>query len=188
MHKQIIDYCNRFVKFSPDETDLFCTFFQPKSIEKKELILKEGQICNYIFFINSGIIRHFHIKEGVEVTCDIIIQNNFTTDYKSLTQNIPSSSNIQALVDTEILIIEKKQLYQLYENYKNFETLGRLMAESVAQRAIDMAMSLASEKPEERYRKLIQAQPELFQLVPQKHIANLLGVSPESLSRIKARG
>jgi CRP-like cAMP-binding protein len=61
------------------------------------------------------------------------------------------------------------------------------MAEQIAMRTIDIAMSLSSEKPEERVRKLIEQRPELFQQVPQKYLANLLGISPESLSRIRAR-
>jgi CRP-like cAMP-binding protein len=61
------------------------------------------------------------------------------------------------------------------------------MAEQIAVRTIDIAMSLSSEKPEERVRKLIEQRPELFQQVPQKYLANLLGISPESLSRIRAR-
>jgi len=70
---------------------------------------------------------------------------------------------------------------------KNIESFGRIMAEQVAQRTIEIAMSLASDKPEERVEKLVKNRPDLFQEVPQRYLANLLGITPESLSRIRAR-
>lgn len=76
---------------------------------------------------------------------------------------------------------------ELYNNYKNIESLGRMKAEKVALRAIDMAMTLSSDKPVERVEKFINQRPDLFQEVPQRYLANLLGISPESLSRIRGR-
>ena len=84
-------------------------------------------------------------------------------------------------------MIKKKVLYELYNSNKNIETLGRIMAEQVALRTIDVAMSLSSDRPQERVDNLIRHRPDLFQEVPQRYLANLLGISPESLSRIRAR-
>jgi CRP-like cAMP-binding protein len=84
-------------------------------------------------------------------------------------------------------VIKKQALFQLYQENKNIESLGRIMAEQVALRTIDMAMSLSSEKPEERVNKLLQYRPDLFQEVPQRYLATILGISPESLSRIRGR-
>ena len=86
-----------------------------------------------------------------------------------------------------MLIINKKDLFELYNANKNIQSFGRIMAEQVALRTIDIAMSLSSDKPEERVEKLIKQRPDLFQEVPQRYLANLLGISPESLSRIRAR-
>jgi hypothetical protein len=76
---------------------------------------------------------------------------------------------------------------KIANNYKNIESLGRIMAEQVALRAIDIAKSLSSDKPKDRVEKLIFQRPDLFQEVPQRYLANLIGISPESLSRIRAR-
>ena len=89
--------------------------------------------------------------------------------------------------NVELFVIKKKELSELYNNNKNIESLGRIMAEQVALRTIDIAMSLSSDKPQERVEKLIIQRPDLFQEVPQRYLANLLGISPESLSRIRAR-
>jgi CRP-like cAMP-binding protein len=87
----------------------------------------------------------------------------------------------------ELLVIKKDDLFRLYTENRNIESFGRIMAEQVAQRTIDLAMSLLSDKPEERVEKLIKQRPDLFQEVPQRYLSNLLGISPESLSRIRAR-
>jgi hypothetical protein len=91
------------------------------------------------------------------------------------------------LKDAELFLIKKKELMVLYNNHQNIESLGRIMAEQVALRTIEIAMSLSSDKPQERVEKFIIQRPELFQEVPQRYLANLLGISPESLSRIRAR-
>lgn len=86
-----------------------------------------------------------------------------------------------------MLLISKKRLYELYQKNTKFEQLGRKIAEKVAMRNTDIAMSLASDKPEKRYSDLLKERPEIFQRVPQKYIANILGIKPESLSRIQKR-
>jgi CRP-like cAMP-binding protein len=115
------------------------------------------------------------------------LHDNFITDFKSLTHNIPTNYYFQILKDAELFLIKKNDLYRLYTENRNIESFGRIMAEQVAQRTIDIAMSLSSEKPQERVEKLIKQRPDLIQEVPQRYLANLLGISPESLSRIRAR-
>ena len=187
MHADLITYCSQFVDLNPAEKELIKENFHFRCLKRKSFLLEEGKTCDFIAFIKSGIIRHFHIRDGNEITCDITVPNSFITDFKSFNESVPSVYNFQVLKEACLLIINKQDLLNLYEEHKTFETLGRIMAERVAQRTIDIAMSLASEKPEERVRKLLLQQAELFQLVPQKYLANLLGISPESFSRIRAR-
>lgn len=180
-------YLLSHVTFSQDELALTDQFFEPKTVKRKNFILQEGEVCNFIAFINNGTVRHFHIKDGNEITCDISFENKFITDYLSLTHLVPSIYNFQALCDTDLFVITKEKLVLLYQTCAKYETLARIMAEKTAQRASDIAMSLASDKPETRYLNLLKQHPDLFQRVPQKYIANFLGVSPESLSRIRKR-
>ena len=187
MHTEIIKYCSEFIDLNPSDKDLITVNFKPIQLKRKSFLLEEGNVCDFIAFVNSGIIRHFHIKDGKEITCDITLPFSFITDFKSFTQSIPSNYYFQVLKDANLLVIKKDDLSNLYETNRKFEKLGRIMAEKVAQRTIDIAMSLSSDKPEERVRKLIANQPQLFQLVPQRYLANLLGISPESLSRIRSR-
>lgn len=180
-------YCKSIVPLTESELDLIDKYFEIKELKKKSFLLQDGKICNFIGFIADGTIRHFHIKDGIEKTCDISFENAWVTDFQSFTHNTVCIMNLQAIEKTIVVIIKKENLYKLYVECNKYETFGRLMAEQVAQKATEIAMSLSSDKPEERFKKLLENQPNIFQRVPQKYIANFLGISPESLSRIQKR-
>ncbi len=187
MFDRLKKYCKTVISLSDSELKLIDRYFEIKKLKKKDFLLQNGKVCNFIGFIADGTIRHFHIKEGIEKTCDISFENSWVTDFQSFTHNTSCIMNLQAMTDTTVFIIKKENLYKLYNESNKYETFGRLMAEQVAQRATEIAMSLSSDKPEERFQNLLKKQPDLFQRVPQKYIANFLGVSPESLSRIQKR-
>lgn len=187
MTKALKTYCNSLINLTKDELLLIDKYFKYQVIKRKNYLLEEGKICKFIAFIVKGSVRHFHIKDGEEKTCDISFENSFITEFSSFTYDNPSNISLQALEDTRILIISKEKLFELYRECRKYETVGRLMAEKVAFRATEIAMSLSSDKPEIRYKKLLNQQPELLQRVQQKYIANFLGITPESLSRIRKR-
>ena len=187
MYDKLKTYCKNTVPLTDEEIKLIDTYFEVKNLKKKHFLLQGGKVCNFIGFIAHGAIRHFHIKDGIEKTCDISFENSWVTDFQSFNHNTSSIMNLQAMENTTVFSIRKENLYKLYTECNKYETFGRLMAEQVAERATEIAMSLSSDKPEERFENLLQKQPDLFQRVPQKYIANFLGVSPESLSRIKNR-
>jgi CRP-like cAMP-binding protein len=187
MIDNLLNYCSKFIHLTALDKEAMELNFRSIKIKRKDYLLKEGMVCDFVAFLNSGVIRHFHIKDGNEITCDITLHDNFITDFKSLTHNIPTNYYFQILKDAELFIIKRNDLFRLYTENRNIESFGRIMAEQVAQRTIDIAMSLSSEKPQERVEKLIKQRPDLIQEVPQRYLANLLGISPESLSRIRAR-
>ena len=187
MYKSLKEYCQKLIPFSEKELNLIDDYFEIKTLKKKEYLLQDNAVCDFIAFISEGSIRHFHVKNGDEKTCDISFENMWVTDFQSFTHNNISIMNLQAMEETTVFLIRKANLYKLYKECSNYETFGRLMAENVAQRATEIAMSLSSEKPEERFQNLLKKQPDLFQRIPQKYIANFLGISPESLSRIQKR-
>lgn len=180
-------YCLSLVEFSQNELDIIDEYFSPVSVKKKKYLLEEGKICDFIAFITKGSIQHFHIKNGDEITCDISFENTFITEFNSFNKDVLSNISFQALEDTELLVVRKDKLIELYKRNVKFENLGRLIAEDVAIRNTQIAMSLASDKPEIRYKNLLADKPGIFQRVPQKYIANILGITPESLSRIRKR-
>lgn len=187
MYDKLKAYCKRKVPFTDEELKLIDTYFEVKDLKKKDFLLQDENVCKFIAFITKGAIRHFHIKNGLERTCDISFEESWVTDFHSFIRETPCVMNLQAMEDTQVLLIKKENLHKLYSECNKYETFGRLMAEDVAQRATTIAMSLSSDKPEERVRKLIENQSSLFLRIPQKYIANFLGISPESLSRIRSR-
>lgn len=184
MYETLKKYCKQTVPLNETELNLIDNYFEERHLKRKEFLLQDTTICNFIGFITKGCIRHFHVKEGVEKTCDISFDNTWVTDFQSFTYETVGKMNLQAMEATTLYTISKTNLYKLYQQCNKYETFGRLMAEQVAQRATEIAMSLSSEKPEERFTNLLKKQPDLFQRIPQKYIANFLGISPESLSRI----
>jgi len=187
MLDKLKEYCKRTVPLTDNELKLIDKYFEPASFNKKDFLLTNGKICNFIAFIYEGAVRHFHVKDGVEKTCDLSFANSWVTDFQSFTLGTSCIMNLQALENTTVFVITKKNLTELYKECSKYETFGRIMAEQVAQRATEIAMSLSSDKPEERYLKLIKNNPDIFQRVQQKYIANFLGIGPESLSRIRNR-
>lgn len=181
------DYCRRFVPLTQEELELVDKYFAPRVVEKNDYLLEAGKVCDFIAYIDKGIVRHFHIKDGLEKTCDISFTDRFITDYPSFYNQTPSEYYFQALQETHALTIKRESLFKLYAECPKYESLGRQMAELVAERATQIARSLSSDKPEERYKTLLAEHPEILQQVQQKYVANFLGISPESLSRIRSR-
>ena len=97
MHENLLQYVSKFIQLTPLDKEAIELNFKPFQIKRKDFLLKEGMVCDFIAFLYSGVIRHYHIKDGNEITCDITLRNNFITDFKSLTQNIPSNYNFQLL-------------------------------------------------------------------------------------------
>lgn len=187
MFKQLKTFCSNTVDLNEQELKLIDTHFQVIELNKKDFLIQSGEICNFIGFIQSGIIRHFYCQHDQDKTCQISFENSWVTDFQSFNQNTPSLMSLQALEKTTVFIINKQDLYKLYELCPKYETFARIMTEIVVQRATDMAMSIYGQTPEQRFETLIQNQPDLQQRVSQKLIADFLGIRPESLSRIRNR-
>ncbi|MCA6363999.1 MAG: Crp/Fnr family transcriptional regulator [Bacteroidetes bacterium] len=187
MYEQLRRHIQSLIEISDDELNLVDLFFERQIIPRKKFLLQEGNVCRFVAFVEQGTIRHFHTKNGNEKTCDISFEGRWVTDFQSFNTQQPAVINLQAMEDSSLLIISRDQLTTLYTQYPKYETFGRLIAEQIAQRATEIAMSLSSERPEERFRNLMLNQADMFQRVPQKYIANFLGVSPETLSRIRLR-
>ena len=188
MYDSLKRHFQQILPFTEEELSAVDQYFTEHIFAKKAMLLEAPQPCKYLFFIVKGCVRHFHTKDdGNEKTCDISLENQWTTAFMSFNSGCPSNLSLQALEETIVYRIGKEDLISLYAKHHNFETFGRLMAEQILQRATDTAMYLAADKPEERFEHLLHSRPELFLRVPQKYIANLLGISPESLSRLQKR-
>ncbi len=185
MFDQILKQLSKFIILDKNEEKIFLSKLIFKKYDKNELILKEGQICRYSYFINRGCFRYFYNVNSQENTGQFFFENGWYTDFSSfLTQN-PTRQNIQALENSEILLLSSKSLNQLYSEIPKFERFGRLIAENAflgIQKKSEMLENLTAK---ERYLNLIKERPKVFERIPQHYIASYLGIKPPSLSRIR---
>lgn len=156
-------------------------------LRKGSFFYQQGEICNHVAFINKGILRSFYLIDGEELTRFVSLQNSIITAFTSFVQQIPSQENIQAISDCQLFTLGAKELTYLYDRYPAWEKLGRLILEHHHIRMEKRMLSLLGLTAEQRYKALCKDQPEIIQSVPLQYIASILGVKPETLSRIRKK-
>lgn len=187
MFEQLKKFIHSTISISNRELALVEEYFVRQKFPRKTFLHEASRTCNWLGFLEKGMVRHFHLHDGSEQTCDLTVEGGWISDFSSFTQNKPGVMYLYAMEDCIVDTITRSQLEELYERNPKFRAFGQLMTERVAQRATQIAMSLSTLKPEQRYLLLLEEQPELFQRVPNKYLAGLIGISPESLSRLQRR-
>jgi len=174
------------ISLTDEELSTFCNAFEYKSIRKNEFFLKEGQVCDFIGLLTSGVLIYYkNIENGDEVTTDFAFEGDWVNSVLSRLTNSPSVLNIKAIEDSEILIIKQKDLNQLYFQITKIERLGRILTEQAFIKFVEQTVEFQTLKAKERYENLLKNHPSIFQKVQLYHIANYLGIAPKSLSRIR---
>lgn len=158
-----------------------------REVKKDDYLFREGDICQFAGFILKGCFRIFFLKDSKEITFDFFVEGRPITDYESFFYKQPTQFYVQAIEPSEILILNDACLHLLFEEPENGQRLQRIVVENLFFRFRDKLLSLYLDGPEERYRKLLQTQPDLLQRIPQYYLASYLGIEPESLSRLKRR-
>lgn len=188
MHKNLISYINQYAT-SPltiDDEALIVATFQPKKLRKKQYFLQEGDVCKYAGFIVKGAMRQYRVDEkGVEHMVQLFIENYWANDRESSTMLTPSIYNIDAWEDTDILLITRADMLDLMAKIPSITEMIRLMDERNAianQRRLNSTISNTAEK---RYEEFAKNHPQFIQRFPQHLIASFLGITKETLSRIR---
>ncbi|MDX9773761.1 MAG: Crp/Fnr family transcriptional regulator [Bacteroidales bacterium] len=177
---------NSIVSLSNEEWNQFLLFIESKKLKKNSYFLQEGQICESIAFINSGVLIYFKFLEnGKEVTTDFAFRGDWVNDNQSRLTNVPSMINIKAITPSELLIIKSRDLPYLFEKIPKIERLSRILMEQFFIKFTQLSIDLQVLSAKERYVKMLKEYPEISQNVPLYHIANYLGIAPKSLSRLR---
>ncbi|MCW3103450.1 MAG: Crp/Fnr family transcriptional regulator [Bacteroidetes bacterium] len=160
---------------------------EPRSFKKGDLFVKEGQLCTSIGFLNSGIARVYYLADGKEITSYFNAgnRNMFVCSFSSFLSRKPSFENVHFLEDSELLLLSYNGLQELYEKSPAIQKLGRLMAEYNYVLSMERIYSLQHLPAIERYHAMLKTYPGLMNQVPHHYIASYLGITPESLSRIR---
>ncbi|MGZ3819461.1 MAG: Crp/Fnr family transcriptional regulator [Mucilaginibacter sp.] len=156
------------------------------SVSKDHLLVRESSVSNYIYFVEKGIARIFYHKNGKEVTEWIAMDEQFFLSLSSFYMRTPSRLIIQTLEPSEIYGIHHNDLMSLVDKYRDVERLLRNMMTGGFIMSQQRMFSMQFESAQQRYKMLLETQPSIIQRVPLSHIASFLGITPETLSRIRA--
>ena len=188
--QELRNYLDRYISAPiPDEDfELIKRHFTPKRVRKKQYLLQPGEICKHMAFIVKGAMRKFYIDEkGVEHVVDLVIENWWAGDRESFVMLTPTIYHIEAWQDTEVLLITKASTAELTAECKSFnEFVYKLDERShiAKQRRITSSISFTAK---ERYDDFAACYPEFLQRFPQHIIASYLGVTKDTLSRVRRK-
>jgi CRP-like cAMP-binding protein len=171
---------------SEDDKHVFMAHLKPKKLRKRQYFLQEGDVCKYTGFIVKGSAKTFSVDEkGHEHILKLSVEEWWLADFESFYLLTPSRYNIEALEDLEILQVTNAQVEEFFTPIPAFAAMGEVIKQNNAianQKRMQAAISYTAE---ERYEDLISNYPHFIQRFPQNMIASYLGLSPETLSRIR---
>lgn len=156
-------------------------------LRKGDILTRNGEVCKQVSFINKGLLRMFYLVEGKEISTGFVPENNYLAQYDSFLTRQPSTGNIDALEDCELINLSYDNMQMLYNDKPVFQIFGRKIAEMLFIMISSQTNSLLTLSPEERYKNLLENQPFIIQRVPQYMIASYIGITPEHLSRLRRK-
>jgi len=155
------------------------------SVNKKEIIIKEGDTNTKMYFIFSGMLRAYYLKDGNDITDWFTYENDFVCSIQNFFEDIPSLHYIEALEESQLLAISKSNIFHLSQKYREFEQLGNFSTTQTMVRLQKRIVSLQFETAQQKYINLLKERPGIDLRVPLIHIASYLGITNETLSRIR---
>lgn len=165
--------------------------FLEKNVEsfefkRNEEVLRNGRLCNYLYFVNQGLLRGYYIIDNKEVSNWLASEGDFCTSYYSFIARSASYESIASIEKSEVQAISYTNLNKVYALYPETERAGRLILEDYYSRLEERLISLQFKSARERYEVLQKNRPELLKRAPLGCIASYLGITQETLSRIRA--
>lgn len=159
--------------------------FEKITLSKNEFLLKEGKISRHLYFLEKGAVRGFYNLNGKEITHWFGFENDFVTSFHSFITQKPAVENIQLIESSELLVISKEKLDSLFRQHHEIETLVRIAYEKYYIRLEERYVNAQFKTAKELYENLLQQSPHILEKVPLGYIASYLGISQETLSRIR---
>ncbi len=184
----LVKHINKFVLLKAEEIPILTAALRYKKVKKKELLLREQQVCTANYFVLHGCLRMYFIREdGVEQITQFAIENWWLTDFQSLDWRQPSRFRIQAIEATELAILDRDAFTGLCDRLPLVDRYFRLIVQRAFAAAQQNRFYIHSSTGEERYRRFATSFPEFVQRIPQYMVASYLGFTPEFVSKIKTR-
>ena len=188
MTESLKKHIRQYIEISDEKLEKYCSAFRIKKLKKKDFLLKEGEICEAEGFVLNGCFKVFRTdKHADEQILYFGVEDWWVSDIDSFINQIPSQLNIQAIEDSEILLISKEDKERFYREMPEIESLMRLkfqMSIIALQRRIIDNLSKPSD---ERYQDFLKEYPKTAHRLTNIQIAAYLGVTPEFISRIRRK-
>jgi CRP-like cAMP-binding protein len=187
MEKKLLDYFSKIMPISKEEADAIAATMIIKNYTKGDILLKEGQISTEAYFVLEGCVRQYNIVDGEEKTSNFFTEEQWVISLNSFSNSIPSTHYMACSTDAILVVGNREKEEDLYHRFPRLETISRKVMEKVFSEQQEIMSCYTAYTAEQRYLKLLESRPELFQIIPQFQIASYIGVKPESLSRIRKR-
>lgn len=188
MYSALRNSIEKFVKLTDSEWNLLVPHLEIRNIKKHKFLCEAGEVASEVGFVLDGMLRHYYIKDGEEKTTYFYFENHLVASYISCITHQPSLLTIQALSDCKLIVFPYKVLQELFETSITWQKFGRTLSEYLAIGLEERMVGLLMLSPEERYMELIKGNKiKIIERIPQHYIANYLGLTPVSLSRIRNR-
>lgn len=188
MLPKLIEHIKKYVELNDEQTQLVLANMKPITLKKKAYLLKEGQICSSLYFVEKGCLRYFFINDkGTEQITQFAIENWWISDYMSFDTQSPSQFYIQAIENTEVYVFDyhnQENVFNLLPQLERYFRLVLLKAYSAAQMRIKYLFDFSKE---ESYQHFASKFPEFVQRIPQYMLASHLNLTPEYLSEIRKK-
>lgn len=183
-----IEHIGKRVRLTSVEADLVLSLVSKKRVKKREILLEKGVLCSAIYFVESGALRSFYVSEsGKASTIMFAVEDWWITDMHSFIQGLPAMISIQAIEDSEVLVLSKEDLDQLFQEKPVFNVFFRKFMENAYCREQLRMIENLSLPARERYENFLKKYPQIAKKVPLKQIASYLGITPEFLSAIRSK-
>ncbi len=181
------DHLLSIVDFSEDELYQIVSKFKIRTLEKGSSLAKSGVVCDTLYFIEKGVARSYYYNaEGKDITAWFFNEGGFMTSVESFFQQKASAYHIELLEDSILYCISKVDLELLFEKYHRMERFGRKLVIKLLGDMMGKLNAIQFQTAKERYHFMIHEYPNLYYRVPLGHIASYLGITQETLSRIRA--
>jgi CRP/FNR family transcriptional regulator, anaerobic regulatory protein len=180
-------YIHHFVQPSEDQLAAFLAALQVEFFHKNDMLVRAGTVCDKVWFVHQGILRHYLAKGKTEGTVWFSFPGDLVTEVYSLTQRQPAVHNIIAITDCSMLSISQSALQHFYDTEHVWERFGRLTTAQYLLLQMERSNDLLFKSGKEKYTAFVEAHPAALQHIPLHQIADFIGVKFETLSRIRGK-
>jgi CRP-like cAMP-binding protein len=188
MYELFFQKFNEKVSLSPEEQEIIRQYLIPKKLRKKQYLLQEGDVCKAIAFVEKGALREYTVDEkGNEHILQFALEGWVISDLYSFMTGEPATYNIDALEDSELVLISKSAQEEILRKVPKYETYYRLLVTGAYLALQKRVTSIISLSLEDRYLHFTKLYPDIIQRVPQHMVASYMGLTPETLSRIRKK-